>query len=242
MTSRSAPAIRVSGITKAFGEVRAVDGVSFSVDRGEFFGLLGPNGAGKTTLVRILTGQLSPDKGEGETMGVPFSDGIAIKTKVGIVPESETPPTFLTVQEFLELVCRLRDLDKVQERVDRWLDFFDIREKKDVLCRDLSKGQRQKIMLASAFIPEPELLLLDEPLINLDPVFQRKVREYLAEHVRKGNTIFMCTHILEIAEKLCTRLAIINRGGIVAIGALDEIRSRAGERLEDIFMRLVTEE
>jgi ABC-2 type transport system ATP-binding protein len=242
MTSRSAPAIRVSGITKAFGEVRAVDGVSFSVDRGEFFGLLGPNGAGKTTLVRILTGQLSPDKGEGETMGVPFSDGIAIKTKVGIVPESETPPTFLTVQEFLELVCRLRDLDKVQERVDRWLDFFDIREKKDVLCRDLSKGQRQKIMLASAFIPEPELLLLDEPLINLDPVFQRKVREYLAEHVRKGNTIFMCTHILEIAEKLCTRLAIINRGGIVVIGALDEIRSRAGERLEDIFMRLVTEE
>jgi ABC-2 type transport system ATP-binding protein len=241
-TPRSSPAIRVSGIAKAFGEVRAVDGVSFSVGKGEFFGLLGPNGAGKTTLVRILTGQLSPDKGEGETMGVPFSDGIAIKRKVGIVPESETPPTFLTVQEFLELVCRIRDLDKVQERVDKWLDFFDIREKKDVLCRDLSKGQRQKIMLASAFIPEPELLLLDEPLINLDPVFQRKVREYLAEHVRKGKTIFMCTHILEIAEKLCTRLAIINRGGIVAIGALDEIRSKAGERLEDIFMRLVTEE
>jgi len=241
-TPRSSPAIKVSGITKAFGEVRAVDGVSFSVDRGEFFGLLGPNGAGKTTLVRILTGQLSPDKGEGETMGVPFSDGIAIKTKVGIVPESETPPSFLTVQEFLELVCRLRDLDEVQDRVDEWLDFFDIREKKDVLCRDLSKGQRQKIMLASAFIPEPGLLLLDEPFINLDPVFQRRVREYLAEYVGKGNTIFMCTHILEIAEKLCTRLAIINRGGIVAIGALDEIRSKAGERLEDVFMRLVTEE
>jgi len=240
--AQSVPAIRVSNVTKRFGEVHAVDGVSFSVSRGEFFGLLGPNGAGKTTLVRILTGQLSPDKGEGETMGVPFSDGIAIKRKVGIVPESDTPPTFLTVQEFLELVCRLRDLDRVQERVDKWLDFFDIREKKDVLCRDLSKGQRQKIMLASAFIPEPELLLLDEPFINLDPVFQRKVREYLAEHVRKGKTIFMCTHILEIAEKLCTRLAIINHGGIVAIGALDEIRSGAGERLEDVFMRLVAEE
>jgi ABC-2 type transport system ATP-binding protein len=239
---RSTPAIRVSGITKVFGEVRAVDGVSFSVDRGEFFGLLGPNGAGKTTLVRILTGQLSPDKGEGETMGVPFRDGIEIKRKVGIVPESDTPPTFLTVQEFLELVCRLHDLDRIQGRVDKWLDFFDIMEKKDVLCRDLSKGQRQKIMLASAFIPEPELLLLDEPFINLDPVFQRKVREYLAEHVRKGKTVFMCTHILEIAEKLCTRIAIINRGGIVAIGALDEIRARTGERLEDIFIRLVMEE
>jgi len=235
-------AIKVTKVTKAFGSVVALDNVSLTVAKGEFFGLLGPNGAGKTTLVRILTGQLSPDSGEGTTMGVPFSDGIAIKRKVGIVPESETPPTFLTVQEFLELVCRLRDLDKVSERVNKWLEFFDIGEKRDVLCRDLSKGQRQKIMLASAFIPEPELLLLDEPFINLDPVFQRKVREYLADHVKKGKTIFMCTHILEIEEKLCTRLAIINRGGIVAMGSLDEIRSKAGERLEDIFIRLVTED
>jgi len=235
-------AIKVSNIVKTFGSVRAVDNVSFAVAKGEFFGLLGPNGAGKTTLVRMLTGQLSPDSGEGETMGVPLSDGIAIKRKVGIVPESDSPPTFLTVQEYLELVCRLRELDRLEERVGKWLDFFDIKDKKDVLCRDLSKGQRQKIMLASAFISEPELLLLDEPFINLDPVYQRKVREYLADHVAKGKTIFMCTHILEIAEKLCTRLAIINRGGIVAIGALDEMRSKAGERLEDVFMRLVTEE
>lgn len=212
------------------------------MEKGGFFGLLGPNGAGKTTLVRIITGQLSPDSGEGETMGVPFADGVAVKRKVGIVPESDTPPTFLTTQEFLELVCRLRDLDRIQERVRRWLEFFDIEDKKDVLCCDLSKGQRQKIMLAAAFIPEPGLLILDEPFINLDPIFQRKVRGYLAEHVKEGKTVFMCTHILEIAEKLCTRMAIINRGRVVALGTMDEIRSKAGERLEDVFMRLVTEE
>jgi len=231
--------IRISHIGKRFGKVKALVDVDFDVDKGEFFGLFGPNGAGKTTLTRILTGQLTQDSGEGETMGVPFTDGLGIKRKVGIVPEAETPPTFLTAQEFLELVCRLRDLDKIDKRVDRWLDFFEIEEKRDVLCRDLSRGQRQKVMLASAFIHEPKLLLLDEPFINLDPIFQRKVREYLADHVKKGRTIFMCSHILEVAEKLCTQMAIIKKGRIVALGTLDEIRSSKDEGLEDVFMRLV---
>ncbi len=234
-------AIEVRGISKNFGNVRAVQDVSFEVQDGEFFGLLGPNGAGKTTLTRILTGQLAPDAGEGTTMKVPLGDGLAIKRKVGIVPEAETPPTFLTSQEFLELVCRLRDVDRLEERVRAQLEFFDIADKKDVLCRDLSKGERQKVVLAAAFLPEPDLLVLDEPFVNLDPVFQRKVRDALATHVARGKTIFMCTHILEIAEKLCTRMAIIHRGRIVALGTLDEIRSRSDERLEDVFLRLVSE-
>lgn len=234
-------AIEVRGISKNFGNVRAVQDVSFEVQDGEFFGLLGPNGAGKTTLTRILTGQLAPDAGEGTTMKVPLGDGLAIKRKVGIVPEAETPPTFLTSQEFLELVCRLREVDRLEERVRAQLEFFDIADKKDVLCRDLSKGERQKVVLAAAFLPEPDLLVLDEPFVNLDPVFQRKVRDALATHVARGKTIFMCTHILEIAEKLCTRMAIIHRGRIVALGTLDEIRSRSDERLEDVFLRLVSE-
>ncbi len=236
------PAIRAASVTKSFGPVRALDAVSLTVEPGEFFGLLGPNGAGKTTLTRVLTGQLAPDAGEGEVMGVPFRDGLAIKRKVGIVPEADTPPTFLTTQEFLELVCRLRDLDRVDARVGAQLAFFDLEDKRDVLCRDLSKGQRQKVMLAAALIPEPDLLLLDEPFINLDPVYQRKVRDALAAHVARGKTVFMCTHILEIAEKLCTRLAIINRGRIAAMGTLAEIRSRTDERLEDVFLRLVAGE
>ncbi len=231
--------IRVAGIAKRFGSVVALDGVDFSVERGEFFGLFGPNGAGKTTLLRIITGQLAPDSGGGETMGVPFDQGLEIKRRVGIVPEAETPPTFLTAQEFLELLCRLRGLEDVTARVARWLEFFDLVDKRDALCRDLSKGQRQKIMLAAAFLHEPELLLLDEPFINLDPIYQRKVREYLVEHVRKGRTVFMCSHILEIAEKLCTRMAVIKAGRIVALGTLDAIRSRKDERLDEVFMRLV---
>lgn len=233
--------IKISGISKRFGDVRALDNVTFSVQRGEFFGLFGPNGAGKTTLVRVITGQLAPDSGEGQTMGIRFSDSLEVKRRVGIVPESETPPTFLNAQEFLELICRLRNLDDVSRRVERWLEFFEITQKRNVLCRDLSKGERQKIMLAVAFIHEPELLLLDEPFINLDPIFQRKVRDYLVEQVKRGKTVFMCSHILEIAEKLCTRMAVIKDGRIAALGTLDEIRSRKDERLEEIFMRLVSE-
>jgi len=151
----------------------------------------------------------------------------------------ETPPTFLTAQEFLELACRIRGVDDVRGRVDRWLGFFEMEETRDVLCRDLSKGQRQKVMLASAFIHDPGLLLLDEPFINLDPIYQRRVREYLGGLVDEGRTVFMCTHILEIAERLCTRVAVINRGRIADQGTIDQMRSAEGEGLEDIFMRLV---
>lgn len=231
--------ITAKSISKSFGDFKALYKISFSVKEGEFYGMFGPNGAGKTTLLRILTGQLSQDSGNGTTMGVPLKDGLGIKRKVGIVPEAETPPTFLTAQEFLELICKIRDLKNVEKKVEKWLAFFDMEEKRNVLCRDLSKGQRQKVMLAVAFIHEPKLLLLDEPFINLDPIYQRKVREYLKGLVDKGRTIFMCTHILEIAEKLCTRVAIIDKGRIVAQGTLDEIRASEEEGLEEIFMRLV---
>jgi ABC-2 type transport system ATP-binding protein len=231
--------IQIENVSKSFGDVVALSGVSLSVEGGEFFGLFGPNGAGKTTLLRILTGELEPDSGRGRTDGVPWSDSLGVKRRVGIVPEVETPPTFLTVQETMELVCHLRSVISPSEKIDRWLDFFGIEDKRQVLCRDLSKGQRQKVMLASAFIHEPGLLLLDEPFINLDPIYQKKVREYLQGLVASGGTIFMCTHILEIAEKLCTRIAVIDKGRIVEEGTLDQVKAWRGENLEDVFMRLV---
>jgi ABC-2 type transport system ATP-binding protein len=233
------PVIETDKLSQKFGDFEALRGVSLAVEQGEFFGLLGPNGAGKTTLVRILTGQLEPTSGKARTMGTGPDDPIGIKQKIGIVPEAESPPTFLTAQEFLELVCRIRQVEDIGDRVAGWLDFFQIREKKDVLCRDLSKGQRQKVMLAAAFIHEPKLLILDEPFINLDPIFQKKLREYLQGVTAEGRTVFMCSHILEIVEKLCTRVAVINQGKIVAQGKFDEIRQNEGEGLEDIFMRLV---
>ena len=231
------PVIEVTDINKCFGETQVLKDINFTVAKGEFFGLFGPNGAGKTTLLRIITGQLAPDSGEAVTMGVSHSDPMGVKRLVGIVPEAETPPTFLTARETLELTCRIRHVDDLG-RVDEWLSFFDITDKADVLCRDLSKGQRQKVMLASAFIHEPEILLVDEPFINLDPIYQRKVREYLRDLVSEGCTVFMCTHILEIAEKLCTKIAVINEGRIVSSGSMDELRV-GDEDLEDIFLRVV---
>jgi ABC-2 type transport system ATP-binding protein len=231
------PVIEIKNINKSFGIVKVLKNISFTVEKGDFFGLFGPNGAGKTTLLRIITGQLAPDSGETLTAGISHRDSIGVKTLVGIVPEVETPPTFLTARETLELTCRIRNIEDLN-RVDHWLRFFDIADKGDVLCRDLSKGQKQKIMLASAFIHEPEILMVDEPFINLDPIYQRKVREYLKKIVADGCTVFMCTHILDIAEKVCNKIAVINEGSIVGCGSLDEIRID-DEPLEDIFLRMV---
>jgi ABC-2 type transport system ATP-binding protein len=233
--------IETKDVSKSFGDVEALRDVDLTVYSGEFFGLFGLNGAGKTTLLKILTGQLEPDSGEVWTAGVSSENPIGIRRRVGIVPEAEIPPTFLTAQETLELICRIRGVENINGKVERWLSFFEIGDKRDVLCKDLSKGQKQKVMLASAFIHEPGTLLLDEPFINLDPIFQRKVREYLLGLVVEGRTVFMCTHILEIAERLCTRIAVIDDGKIVEIGTIDEMRSVDGENLEDIFIRLVKE-
>lgn len=230
-------AIETRNLSKSFGSTRVLQDISLTVNEREFFGLFGPNGAGKTTLLRILTGQIEPDTGTVVTAGVPNTDPLGLKHRVGIVPEAETPPTFLTAQETLELTCRVRGIDNIQDRIEKWIRFFDLEDKKDILCRDLSKGERQKVMLAAAFIHEPELLLLDEPFINLDPIYQRRVREYLQGVASEGCTVFMCTHILEIAGRLCDTIAVIHEGRIVEQGRLDEI-SRGGD-LEEVFLRAV---
>jgi ABC-2 type transport system ATP-binding protein len=230
--------IEAKNVCMTFGETIVLEAISISVEKGEVYGLFGPNGAGKTTLLKILTGQIQPDFGEITTMGASMNDPIEIKRRVGIVPEAETPPTFLTVYETLELSCKLRGLENAYEHVCKWIDFFELGGKKDILCRDLSKGERQKVMLASAFIHEPQVLFLDEPFINLDPIYQRKVRNYLQNLTREGRTIFISTHILEMAERLCTRIAVIHLGRIVNEQYMDY---QGGDHLEDIFMRAVEE-
>ncbi|MBN1389578.1 MAG: ABC transporter ATP-binding protein [Candidatus Thermoplasmatota archaeon] len=232
-------AVVVMDVFKNFGDLKALDRVSLKIREGEFFGLLGPNGAGKTTLLRILTGQLEQDSGEVKVLGVSSSERLRVRESCGIVPESESPPSFLTAREFLELVCKLRGIKDAEERIRRWFTFFMMEEGKDVLCKDLSKGQRQKLMLSSAFIHEPRLLFLDEPFINLDPIYQRKVRDHLDSVRREGVTVFMCTHIMDLAERLCERVAVINNGRITVMGTIDQIRKGKGEGLEDIFIRLV---
>jgi ABC-2 type transport system ATP-binding protein len=231
--------IESRNVVKQYGSMKALDSVNISVDQGDFFGFFGPNGAGKTTLIRILTGQLEPTSGSVNVMGVDVvKDPLGVKRLIGIVPEVESPPTYLTAYEYLYFVGKIRDLDGLEERIDKWLSFFDLEEKKGTICKDMSKGMRQKLMLASAFIHEPKLLFLDEPFINLDPIYQRLLREYLEDYVAKGGTVFMASHILEISERLCNKLAIVNLGRVVAQGRINDL-IREGENLEKLFLRSV---
>jgi ABC-2 type transport system ATP-binding protein len=233
--------IETKQISKTFGDVEALKNVELSIEAGEFFGCFGPNGAGKTTLLRILSGQVEPTEGTAEVLGIDVQKNpMDVKKIVGIVPEVESPPSYLTGREYLFFVGRVREVNDLDNKIDHCLNFFDLREKEDIICRDLSKGMRQKLMLASAFIHRPKLLFLDEPFINLDPVYQRKVKDYLLSYTKNGGTIFMCTHILEIAEKICTRVVIINDGKILAKGSINELKEVPNEDLERIFLRLVS--
>ena len=226
-------------IVKDFNGMKALSNVSITVDKGDFYGFFGPNGAGKTTLIRILTGQLEPTSGTVSVLGVDVvKDPMKVKELVGIVPEVESPPTYLTGYEYLYFVGTVRRLDRLEDRIEKWLSFFDLESKKGTICKDMSKGMRQKLMLASAFIHEPELLFLDEPFINLDPIYQKVLRDYLEDYISGGGSVFMCSHILEIAERLCNRLAIVNLGHVVVQGRKEDLL-KGGENLETVFMRSV---
>jgi len=232
-------AIEINDVVRDFGSMRALNRVSLKVEKGDLYGFFGPNGAGKTTLIRILTGQLEPTSGSVSVLGVDVvKEPMHVKELVGIVPEVESPPTYLTAYEYLYFVGKVRKLDDLDGRISKWLSMFDLVSKKGTICKDMSKGMRQRLMLASAFMHEPELLFLDEPFINLDPIYQKLVREYLETYVSAGGTVFMCSHILEISERLCNKLAIVNLGKVVAEGAKKELL-RDGEDLERLFLRAI---
>ena len=167
---------------KRYGDFVALHPLNVKVSSGEFFGVFGPNGAGKSTFIKLLTGQLRPSIGAVEVLGIDAAkDPQKLKANIGIVPESESPPSYLTPSEFLQFVGKLRGVDDLENKVEHWMDWFGLQEKRDTMCKDLSKGQRQKVMLASAFIHEPRLLFLDEPFANLDPIYQRKCRQWLLD-------------------------------------------------------------
>ncbi len=229
--------VKCINLSKKYEDILALNEVNLTIEKGEFFGLLGPNGAGKTTLLKILTGQLRTTKGEAEILGMNIENNIMeVKRKIAIIPEQESPPSFLTPREVLEMVSSIRKID--EPKIEYWIDFFDLQPMEGRVCRNLSRGQKQKVMLAAAFISETELMFLDEPFINLDPIVQTKVREWLVEYVKEGGTVFLNTHLLENAQRLCDRAAIIHEGKIQAVIELNDL-DKQNINLEQLFHEII---
>lgn len=232
--------IEVKNLSKTYGRIKAVNDVSLSIGKGELFGLLGPNGSGKTTMIKMLTGQIKPTSGSLRVHGVDvLKDPVQVRELVGVIPEQETPPSFLTAEEYLHFVAKIRKMENYVETCNKWFEFFEFADQKDSLCKDLSRGTRQKLMFAQAFLHNPELAIIDEPLINLDPVMQRKVKDFLGRYVQDGGTVFISTHILEIANDICTSIGIIYKGKLVFTGSLDD-PALQGRKLEEFFLELVS--
>jgi len=233
--------IETTNLTKKFGDLTAVNNVTLSIKKGELFGLLGPNGSGKTTMIKMLTGQLKPTNGTSKILNVNvLTKPIKVRELVGIIPEQETPPSFLTSEEYLDFVGKIRKINNITKKSNKWFKLLDFKDQKNVLCKDLSRGTRQKLMVAQAFLHEPQLAFIDEPLINLDPIIQRTLKDFLLDYIKKGNTVFFSTHVLEIAEEICTQIGVIDKGRLLHQGPIKELKKKK-QHLEDFFLKLVKE-
>src|SRR6266446_7047628 len=236
-----APAIEIRDLRKLYGSKAAVDGLSLSVPRGSFFGFLGPNGAGKSTTIRMLTGLIPPTSGTIELLGMPMpGQEVEIKKRIGLVPDESLLFDRLTGLEFLEFVGRMYGLARpvAKERAAELMDLFELADAPRKLIAEYSKGMRKRAAMAASLIHHPDLFLMDEPFEGVDAVGARLMKDILVDQVQRGATIFLTSHVLEVVERLCDRVAIIHEGTIVTEGALDELRA-GSETLEDVFVRVV---
>lgn len=237
--------IVIEGLTKTYGTVTALNNVSLHVGSGEIVGLLGPNGAGKSTLMKIVVGILKPTSGMVTVAGKNLAeDPSSAKRSVGYLPENPSLYTGLTVREFLSFVGKIRDVpdDLLRSRISEALKTFSLEEKTNALVGTLSKGMKQKVALIATAIHEPEVLVLDEPLTALDPRTQLFVNGWITNQGKKGTTVLLSTHNLDIAQDHATQIAIIDKGTIIALGSLDNLRTVAGtgkdSRLDEVFLKL----
>ena len=236
------PMIEARGLRKAFKTLVAVEAVDLEVAGGEIFGFLGPNGAGKTTTIKMLIGLLRPSAGVARIGGHDVErDPIAAKALIGYVPDEPYLPEKLSAREFLQFIGGLYRVPTAQarRRGEELLRLFDLSGHADELLGGYSHGMRQKMALAGALLHDPRALFLDEPTVGLDPRSARLIKDILRQLAARGTAIFLTTHILEIAERLCDRVAIISDGRVIAAGTMDEMRAGIHDRsLEDIFLSL----
>jgi len=241
-------AIATEMLTRKFGSLTAVDSINLRVQAGQFFGFLGPNGAGKSTTIKILTGLLAPTSGRMELLGVDFQQHpVEVKRQIGVVPEGMGLFERLTGSEYLRFVGRMYSLDRAttDKRSEELLDFMQLADREKTMIADYSHGMQKKLALAAAVIHGPRILFLDEPFEGVDALAAGALKSLLARMTERGVTIFLTSHVLEIVERLCSHVAIIHQGRLVAQGSLDELRSgisaAEGEKktLEQIFLSIV---
>ena len=238
--------IEARGLAKTFGKKVAVSNVTLQVREGEFFGFLGPNGAGKSTTIKMLCGLLRPDGGEIRIAGVDlYSDPLEVKRIIGVLPEETNLYERLTGEEYLLFAGQMYGLTKKEavERTASLMELMELTEERKKLIVDYSMGMRKKVALAAALIHRPRVLFLDEPFNGIDPISVRSIRNVMRHLIERGTTIFITSHVMEVIEKLCSRVAIINNGRIVAEGTLSQLREAANTgsdtSLEDVFLKLV---
>jgi ABC-2 type transport system ATP-binding protein len=234
-------AIRLLELRKTYGGRPAVDGLTLEVPRGCFFGFLGPNGAGKTTTIRMLMGLARPSSGGIQLLGGSMpQDSLEIKRRVGLVPDESLLFDRLTGAEFLEFVGRMYGLgrDVARARADELLVLFELDGDRSKLIAGYSKGMRKRLAMAGALIHRPELFLLDEPFEGVDAVGARLMKDILLDQVRRGATVFLTSHVLEVVERLCDRVAIIHEGRLVMEQSMDQLKD-AAQTLEEVFVRVV---
>ena len=242
------PLVEVSGVSVRFGSFLALDNLSLRVMPGEVFGLLGPNGAGKTTTIKVLMGLVVASLGKVKVCGFdPLLQPVDVKSRIGYVAENSIVYESLSPRDFFEFVVSMRRIDHVSANrvVSRLADVFDLVQHFDSPIATLSMGLKQKVALIAAFIHQPPVLLLDEPLNGLDAKSSRVVKDLMSLHVQRGGAVLFSTHIMEIAEHLCTRIGIIDHGKVIAEGTLEQLRSKTdgkGFSLEEVFLKLTNEE
>jgi ABC-2 type transport system ATP-binding protein len=240
--------IRLAGMTKRYGRFTAVHPLDLHVKAGQLFGFLGPNGAGKTTTIRVLTGVLRPTAGSIHIAGVDMlRDPVAAKRHIGYIPDRPMLYEKLTGAEFLRFVCGLwgRDDEASRLRAAELLELFELTSWQDTLVESYSHGMRQKLLISSALVHAPDVIVVDEPMVGLDPRAARLIKNLLRAFVDQGGTVFLSTHTLEVAEALCDRIAILHQGRIRAQGTMSELRAEAAAGtagLEEVFLKLTGSE
>ena len=236
--------IDLQQVTKAYAKnkQKAVDNLTLKVEGGELFGFIGPNGAGKTTTIKLMTGILTPDEGSITMAGHRMNDDrLGAQRLIGYVPDGNELYDRLTGMEYLNFMADVYQVDSARRKahIEKYLDIFELEGAINSQVRSYSKGMKQKLLVIGALIHNPPVWILDEPLGGLDPRAAHLLKEEMIRHCREGNTVFFSTHVLEVAEKLCTRIGVIAHGRLRAEGTLEELRSgETGASLEDLFLEL----